>query len=349
MKYQHVVVTAQGGPEVLALHQEASVPEPGPGEVRLKVLAAGTGFTDTAIRRGTYPGLKVSYPFTLGYDIVAEVDRLGPDVEGMWRGQRVLDLPVTGGYSQYLIRPAQTLVPMLEDLDPALAVCLPLSYVTAYQMLNRMVRLQAADEVVIQGASGAVGTALLDLGRLMGLHMYATSSPHKFDLLRSYGAQPFNYHDPACWTQIRQASRQRGGQGIAVVFDAIGGHRQWMQAMQCLRSDGCLVAYGAQKIARNEDSLATVLWGFAKLYLWWSWGLFERRRAVFYHIAQRRQKYPAEYAADLRVLLELLGKGDIQPLVAERRPLADAQAVHAAIDAGQVSGKIVLLPWTDEV
>lgn len=344
MGYQHVVVTAKGGPEVLQLVTEAVLPEPGPGEIRVKVLAAGTGFTDTAIRRGNYPDVKDRHPFTPGYDFVGEVDKLGEGVIGLKIGQRVADMPVIGGYSQYCIRPANSLIPVPATVDPAAAACLPLSYMTAWQMLRRLRTLKPGDRILIQGASGAVGTALLDLGRAMGLRMLGTCSAGKFDLVSRYGAVPIDYRNDNIVGRVLELT----GDGVDAVFDAIGGHRQWADAMNCLRPGGLLVAYGAQHIARGEDSLASVLWGFAKLFLWWNWAPGNGRRAAFYNISTRRRQKPEEYREDMLRLLDMLDKGEIQPLVAECRPLAEARAVHEAIDTGRISGKVVLLPWADQ-
>lgn len=341
MGYQHIVVTAKGGPEVLQLVTESTLPEPGPGEVRVKVLAAGTGFTDTAIRRGNYPDVKNPHPFTPGYDFAGEVDKLGTEVSGLSVGQRVADMPVIGGYSQYCLRPAESLIPVPADLDPAEVACLPLAYMTAYQMLTRLRRFVPGECILIQGASGTVGTALLDLGRHFGLRMLGTCSPGKFDLVAGYGATPLDYHRGDIVARVRELT----GDGVDGVFDAIGGHRQWADAMACLRPGGWLVAYGAQNIARNDDSLPAVLLGFAKLFLWWSWASGAGRRATFYNIASRRKKKSDEYREDMAYLLGLLADGAIHPLVAARRPLADARAVHADIDAGRISGKVVLLPW----
>ncbi len=341
MGYQHIVVTAKGGPEVLQLVSEDSLPEPGNGEVRVKVLAAGTGFTDTIIRRGNYPDVKDKHPFTPGYDFVGEVDKLGADVTGLKVGQRVADMPVIGGYSQYCVRPASSLIPVPQGVIPVEAVCLPLSYMTAYQMLTRFRQFKAGDCILIQGASGAVGTALLDLGRAMGLWMLGTCSLGKFDLVKGYGATPIDYRVGGLVAKVRELT----GAGVDGVFDAIGGHHQWAEAMACLRSGGLLVAYGAQHIARGEDSLMSVLGGFAKLFLWWNWAPRDGRRAVFYNISTRRRKIPEEYCEDMAQLLGMLERGEIHPLVAECRPLAEARAVHEAIDAGRISGKVVLMPW----
>jgi len=110
MPWQHLRISRFGGPEVLQMTEELSVPEPGPGEVRIKVLAAGTGFTDTMIRRGRYPDFKGPLPFTPGYDIVGIVEKIGPGVTAPLVGQTVADLCCIGGSAQYVIRPARFLV-----------------------------------------------------------------------------------------------------------------------------------------------------------------------------------------------------------------------------------------------
>src|ERR1700720_1220917 len=112
MSWQHICITRFGGPEVLELVEQVSIPEPGPGNVRIKVLAAGTGFTDSFIRRGRYPDFKGPLPFTPGYELVGVVEKLGPGVTELREGQMVADLCVVGGYAQYAIRPAQSLVPV---------------------------------------------------------------------------------------------------------------------------------------------------------------------------------------------------------------------------------------------
>src|SRR5271167_2675139 len=141
MSWQHIRVARFGGPEVLELAEQQTVPDPGPGEVRIKVLAAGTGFTDTFIRRGRYPNFKGPLPFTPGYDLVGVVEAIGRDVPANLKGQLVADLCVVGGYAQYAIRPARFLVPVPDSVDPTAAVCIPLAYLTAFQMLTRYRRL----------------------------------------------------------------------------------------------------------------------------------------------------------------------------------------------------------------
>ena len=168
MSFQRVVLSAFGGPENLHLETVDELPEPAEGEVRVRVLTAGTGFTDTVIRQGQYPDVKEKPPFTPGYDWFGVVDKLGPGVNDFEVGQCVADMPVIGGYTEYLCAPAEQLVAAPEGLDPASAVAMILSYTTAYQMLTRIRQLKPGDTCLVHAAGGAVGTALLELGREMG-------------------------------------------------------------------------------------------------------------------------------------------------------------------------------------
>ncbi|MGB6514748.1 MAG: alcohol dehydrogenase catalytic domain-containing protein, partial [Mycobacterium sp.] len=176
MAWQNISISRFGGPEVMELTEQPTIPDPGPDEVRIKVLAAGTGFTDLFIRRGRYPDYKGPVPFTPGYDIVGIVDKLGPGVAELHEGQMVADLCVVGGYTQYAIRPARFLVPVPDGVDPAEAVCIPLAYLTAFQMLTRYRQLSPGATMLAIGASGTVGTALLDLARHFGLNAIGTCS-----------------------------------------------------------------------------------------------------------------------------------------------------------------------------
>jgi NADPH:quinone reductase-like Zn-dependent oxidoreductase len=141
MAWQSIRISRFGGPEVLELVRPTEVPEPGAGEVRIKVLAAGTGFTDSFIRRGRYPDFKGPLPFVPGYEIVGVVEKTGAGVAAPREGELVADLCVVGGYAQHAIRPADWLVRVPEGVDPAEAVCIPLAYLTAFQMLTRYRRL----------------------------------------------------------------------------------------------------------------------------------------------------------------------------------------------------------------
>src|SRR6202789_4705831 len=193
MPWQHVRISRFGGPEVLQVVEELAIPEPGPTEVRIKVLAAGTGFTDTMIRRGRYPDFKGPLPFTPGYDIVGVVEKIGAGVAAPLEGEMVADLCVIGGYAQYAIRPARFLVPVPNGVDPAEAVCIPLAYLTAFQMLTRYRHLPRGAAILVIGASGTVGTALLDLARHLGLEAIGTCSAANAPAVEHFGAVAIDY------------------------------------------------------------------------------------------------------------------------------------------------------------
>lgn len=342
MSWQHIEIARFGGPEVLELVTEEALPQPGPGEVRIKVLAAGTGFTDTFIRMGRYPEFKGPLPFTPGYDLVGTVDALGEGVSRPALGEMVADLSVVGGYTQYAVRRADSLVTVPEDVDPAEAVCLPLAYMTAYQMLARMAAIEADATILVIGASGSVGTALLDLARAMGLRAIGTCSAANMGVVESYGAQAIDYRAGDFTQTVKRAT---GGRGVDAVFDAIGG-AHFKRSFAALAKGGVLIGYGSQTMATGGESLMTAGLGLLRLKLWSLLSpLNGRRRAAFYSITGRRKAYPEQFAEDMTKLLNCLKEGRIKPVVADRLPLSAAADVHRRIDRGGLGGKVVLLPW----
>jgi NADPH:quinone reductase-like Zn-dependent oxidoreductase len=334
----------------MELTEQATIPDPGPDEVRIKVLAAGTGFTDIFIRRGRYPDYKGPVPFTPGYDIVGIVDKLGPGVAELHEGQMVADLCVVGGYTQYAIRPARFLVPVPDGVDPAEAVCIPLAYLTAFQMLTRFRQLSPGATILAIGASGTVGTALLDLARHFGLNAIGTCSAANMAVVEGFGAKAIDYRDGDFVQAVRkltaaQPNAHKGRGGVDAAFDAIGG-AHFTRSFACLASGGLLVGYGSQTMADGREGLLSAGLGLARLHLWGAFRfLFGGRRAVWYSITARRTKQPEEFKADMATLFGLLRDGAIHPIVIDRLPLAAAREVHTRIDAGGLGGKIVLIPW----
>ena len=312
--------------------------------MRVKVLAAGTGFTDTMIRRGRYPDFKGPLPFTPGYEIVGVVEKTGAGVVAPRESEMVADLCVVGGYAQYAIRPSRFLVPVPHSIDPAEAVCIPLAYLTAFQMLTRCRNLPSGASLLVIGASGTVGTALLDLARHLGLKAIGTCSAANLVVVERFGATAIDYRAGDFVASVRQQTP--GGSGVDIAFDAIGG-AHFGRSFACLAPGGLLVGYGSQTMAVGRESLIAAGLGLARLKLWSTLSfLFSGRSAVFYSITARRSTYPEEFKADMATLFQLLRTGAIHPVVIERLPLAAASEVHARIDAGGLGGKIVLLPWS---
>ncbi len=333
MSYKRVIVTEFGDPSVLKIIDEASLPEPQPSEVRVKVLATSAAFTDTLIRKGIYPDVKRKPPFTPGYDMVGVVDKLSEGVTKFKIGQRVADLTVIGGNSEYICIPESRLVPVPDELDPAQAVSLVLSYVTAYQMLHRAAKIQKGQRILIHGAGGAVGTAMLQLGKLLDLEMYGTVSQSKHELVASMGAIPIDYKSE----DFVESILNKRGDGVDAVFDPIGGEN-FKRSFKILRSAGTLVAYGFYNAAMDKGS--GILLDFLRLQLWNM--IPNGRSTTFYSIGSMRKKHADWFYEDLTELLNLLAQGMINPVIGKRMPLAEIVHAHQLVERAAVQGKIVL-------
>jgi len=344
MRNTRVIISAYGGPEVLKLIEE-DLPEPSAGQVRLKVLATGVAFADVLMRYGMYPHMP-ALPFSPGYDVVGVIDKLGSGVNNFVPGDRVTAMTMIGGYAQYLCIPASELIRVPEGVDPAEAVSLVLNYATAHQLIHRIADLRPEQSVLIQGAAGGVGTALLELGQLAGLKMYGTASRSKHGLVSSLGGIPIDYKTDDFVARILQMTR---GGGVDAVFDAVGG-MNWWRSYKTLRSagkgsGGKLIGYGMSSVI--ERGKASKLRGAASFALLGLLGaLPDGKVARWYSITSEKKKHPEWFPEDLAHLLRLLAEKKIHPHVAERLPLREAQRANDLIEHAKVSGKIVLLPQT---
>jgi NADPH:quinone reductase-like Zn-dependent oxidoreductase len=356
---KRVVVDHYGGPEVLRVVEEDD-PRPGPGEVRVRVLAAGVSFTDAQLRAGTYLGVPKP-PFTPGYELVGDVDELGP---GCWRlheGDRVAALTAYGAYAEYVCVPEEEAVEVPEDLDPAAVVGLVLTYTTAYQLLHRMAKVNSGESVLVHGAAGRVGTAVLELGAVAGLRMYGTASARDRAAVERLGAVAIDYRNEDFLARVRELT----GDGVDVVLDGLGG-RTSLRSFRALRPGGRLVVYGhyATLAQGHKNRRAWIEW-YATTAGVALWGLLSpRRRVMAYRIQRLREsrqwlpvagrrpallvgggpRNPEWFQEDLRALLELLRADKIHPVVAERLPLSDARRAHELLEGSASKGKLVLVP-----
>jgi NADPH2:quinone reductase len=344
MRHARIVVTRYGGPDALALLEEER-PEPKAGEVRVKVLAAGVSRPDVMAREGIHPETP-PLPFTPGWDLVGAVDRLGDGVAGIEPGQIVAALPISGAYAEFVCLPQAELVPVPSGLDPAEAVSLILNYVTAYQMLHRSAKVSAGQRVLIHGAAGGVGSALLQLGRLAGLEMYGTCSSRGAPTVSDLGGIPIDYQNQDFVKEIHRLT----GDGVDVVFDSMGGAHIW-RSREALRSGGKVVAYGltgslrggrlaSGRSGERHRFRAIAVFG---LYIAGSWIFPGRKRVVPYSIQTLKRLRPALFREDLIALFDLLRQRKIKPLIARRLPLAEARQAHELLGKGGVIGKIVLV------
>jgi len=341
VKHARIVVTRYGGPEVLQVVEEER-PEPKAGEARVAVLAAGVSLPDLMMCAGIHPETP-RLPFTPGWDLVGVVDRLGPGVSGVAPGQLVAALPIHGAYAEFVCLPSRELVPVPRGLDAAEAVSLVLNYVTAYQMLHRSVRVGPGQRVLVHGAAGGVGSALLQLGRLAGLEMYGTCSARGAPAVSGLGAVPIDYEQVDFVREVRRLT----GDGVHVVFDGLGGAHIW-RSRKALRPGGTVVAYGLTAALRGgrrgsgRRRRFRAVAVFA-LYIAGGWLLPGRRRVVPYSIQWRKRRDPARFRQDLLALLDLLQQRRIAPVIAARLPLGEARRAHELLARGGVTGKIVLV------
>ena len=342
--YKRIVVTRYGGPDELQL-VESPLPEPTTGEVRVRVMAAGVSLPDVMMREGIHPETP-TLPFTPGWDLVGVVDRLGGGVSGVEPGQTVAALPIHGAYAEYVCLPARGLVPVPAGLDPGEAVSLVLNYVTAYQMLHRSAKVRPGQQVLIHGAAGGVGSALMQLGRLAGLEMYGTCSPRAAAAVLGLGGVPIDYQHQDFVTEIRRLTSR----GVDAVFDGIGGTNIW-RSREALRPGGKVVAFGLTG-SLDRGRLASGRSGSRQrfrriaifgLYIAGSYLLPQRKRVVPYSIQWLLRLRPAFFRQDLTALFELCRQGKVKPLIAGRLPLAEARHAHELLGAGGVTGKIVLV------
>jgi NADPH2:quinone reductase len=274
------------------------------------------------------------------------VDRLGNSVSGIERGEIVAAMPIHGAYAEYVCLPQRELVPVPSGLDAAEAVSLVLNYITAYQMLHRSSKVKPGQRVLIHGAAGGVGTALMQLGRLTGLEIYGTCSSRGASTVTDLGGIPIDYQHQDFVKEIHRLT----GEGVDVVFDPIGGEHIW-HSREALRPGGKVVGYGnttslrGKGLASARPGRRNRLHGIPIYLLYIAGGLLlpGRKRVIPYSIQTLKRLRPSLFRQDLIALLDLLQQKRIKPLIAKRLPLTEARQAQELLGKGGVTGKIVLV------
>jgi len=313
---------------------DAAMPTAGRGDVRVHVLASSLHYTDVLIRRHLYPQTaRLRPPFVMGYDVVGEIDQVGDGVRDFKVGDRVADMTVTGSNATYRTLHAHDLTRVPANVDAAEAATLILSWMTAYQLLHRAAHVHPGQRVLVHGAAGAVGQALLVLGKQAGLQVWGAARGEHAALVRELGATPIDYK--------REDFTRAVPGGFDVVFDGIGedGYRRSFAA---LKPGGLLLAIGFSAGVQAKQGMLSILMAIARLYLW---GLLPGgKHARFYSINVMRARHPDWFREDLERLFGLLATHAIQPRIAERISFDEVSDAHRRIEAGGLEGKLVLYP-----
>lgn len=335
---RRVVVTRFGGPEVLDV-VETDTPLPGSGEVRVRVLASGASFTDTQLRAGTYLG-GPKPPFTPGYELVGIVEELGAGCTRLGVGDRVGVLTVWGANAERVCVPERYAVTVPEDLDPAEVVSLVFAYMTAYQLLHRAARARKGETILVHGAAGRVGSAILELGAIAGLRMFGTASKRDLPVVERLGAVAIDYQNDDFLARVRE----RTGDGVDVALDGLGGPLS-LRSFRALRRGGRLVVFGRYAtIAHGRKNWPAVFGWYASTAAVALWGLLSpSRRVLSYRVQVLRTHHQDWFDEDFRALLGLLRERQIHPAVAARLQLSEARRAHELLESTASTGKIVFV------
>jgi NADPH:quinone reductase-like Zn-dependent oxidoreductase len=327
VKYKSVIVTKRGGPEVLQVVEQVLRP-PEPDEARIKVLAAPVCAPDVTARYGQSPFVP-KVPFLPGYAVVGDVDSIGRNVSSVNVGARVAALTAYGAYAEFLYWAADELIPVPANLDPAEVAPIILNYIVAYHVMHRWAKVKAGDKVLIIGASGGIGTAFLQLGKLAALKMYGVASKSKHHILEEYGATSIDYRTQDFVEVIRQLEPD----GLDAVFDGMAGD-SFKRGFSLLGRGGTLVGYG------NPMSYGATLQILGQVALF---SLLPNGKSAKYYSTGVSRINRSIFLEDWAILFRMLEEGKIKPIIAEKFPILEARKANELLESGQVVGNIVLV------
>ncbi|GAA6750224.1 quinone oxidoreductase [Thermus antranikianii] len=310
-----------GGPEVLRL-EELPTPEPGPGEVLVRLEAIGVNYIDTYKRKGLYP---MPLPFTLGEEGAGVVEQVGDGVLGVRPGDRVAFANVQGSYAQYQLVPAERLVPIPEGLSPKLAAAVLLQGMTVHYLLKSTYPVGPGTQVLVHAAAGGVGTLLVQWAKRLGATVYATASTEeKRALARSLGA---DYALP--YEGFAEAVKALSGGGVDVVYDGVG-KDTFLGSLEALRPRGYLVLFG-QSSGPVPPQDPQILNRKGSLFL---------TRPTLHHYTASRK----ELLWRAGEVFQAVREGWLKVLLGAEFPLERAKEAHEALEGRKTTGKVLLIP-----
>jgi len=319
-----VVMSGPGGPEVLGVGVRPT-PEPGAGDLLVRVEAAGVNRPDLMQRQGKYPP-PAGASDILGLELAGTVERVGAGASRWTPGDRVCALVAGGAYAEYCVVPEPQALPIPSGLDPVHAAAVPETYFTVWTNLFERGRLQQGERVLVHGGTSGIGTTAIQLGRAFGARVLATAgSASKCAACERLGAEAINYRTTDFVEAVRDLT---GGAGVDVILDIVGGS-YLARNLECLAKDGRLVQIGLQGGSKTEINLSTLM-----------------QRRLTLTGSTLRPRTVEEKGAIARALeasvWPLLADGTVKPQVHSVYPMERAADAHRALESGEVIGKVVL-------
>jgi synaptic vesicle membrane protein VAT-1 len=329
-----------GGPEVLTL-RDAPDPEPGAGQVRVRVAAAGVNFADVLARMGLYPDAP-KLPTVVGYEVSGTVDKLGPGVTGPAVGTRVLSLTRFGGYSDVVCVPSDLTIPLPDALSFEKAAAIPVTYLTAWIMLVYLGGVKKGDKVLVHAAAGGVGQAALQICRWRGAEVIGTASAGKHARLKELGcAHCVDYTSQDFEVEVKRITN---GRGVDIALDAVGGE-SFKKSYRSLASLGRLYLFGVSSFAPGtRRSILSALAGLWAMPSFKPIPLMNDNRGVMGVNMGHLWDRGAQLKGMLDEIVALVKDGTLDPVVDKTFPFAAASDAHAHIQARGNFGKVLLVP-----
>jgi len=304
---------------------DVPVPEPGAGQVRVRLRAAGLNFIDIYQRKGLYP---VPLPYTLGLEGAGTVEALGPEAEGLREGERVAFAMAPGAYAEAVVVPAWQLVPVPAGVTLEAAAAVMLQGMTAHYLTHSTYALRPGDTALVHAAAGGVGLLLVQLAKKRGARVVGTvSTEEKAELARTAGADHVIRYTEQDFEA--ETTRFTGGAGVEVVYDSVGADT-FEQSLNCLRPRGVLALYG---------QASGPVGPFDPQILNQKGSLFLTRPSLAHYALSREELL--ERSGDLFGWME---RGELQVRVDRTFPLGEAAEAHEYMEARQTKGKVLLVP-----
>ena len=330
-----VEITKHGPPEVLQVGERPAPERPLGDQVLVEVKAAGINFADTMARMGLYPDAPKP-PCVVGYEVAGTVTAVGPGVEGVAPGDRVMAGTRFGGYAEHVLAKASDVIPLPDRLSFEQGAAVPVNYATAWAGLVRYGSLQPGERVLLHAAAGGVGISATQIAKRHGAEVWGTSSPGKHDAIRELGVDhPLDYTRDG-W--------ERGLPPFDMIMDAIGG-KSFRTSYDLLRPGGRLVCFGASAVTSGEKrSVTTALRTVLRMPRFSLVKQMSSSKAVIGLNMLRLWDDKGTLDSWIEPLRELMDDGTIEPVVAEAFPFARAPDAHRMIAERRNVGKVVLVP-----